>query len=108
MSRLAALCGKLKKEVDLGNGVTIELKMCKVKHLSELAEAVSGAEEGKISGKQIEAMANVLKEMLREAVPDATEEEIEEIVILKFAELSTALTDMLNSIFPRVPATKKK
>ena len=82
MSKLTALCGKLSEEVTLSNGEKIVLKAPKVEDLAELIPLFGeNKEEGKLSPEQLTKTVAVLKKMLKRSVIDATEEEIDEVVL---------------------------
>ena len=103
MSKLTALCGKTKEKIILGEGenkVELELMPPKVSDLSNILGVFdkTGA-DGKISGEQIEKIAEVLSRMVKQAVPDATDEEIDEIVSTHFQELTNSMTKLLEKSF---------
>lgn len=100
MSRLSSLCGKLKEDVTLSNGDVIELKAPKVEDLAELVPLFNSEnKEGKMTSEQLTKTTNVLKKMLKRSIPDATEEELDEVVLLELNTLMTGMTSLLNKAF---------
>lgn len=84
MSRLSKLLGQ-EQEVEI-NGEKFMLKPLTMKNLPLLMEMNSSDQI-----KQAEAMKKVITLTLKESVPDATDEEIENIDIGKFSELVEAI-----------------
>lgn len=99
MSRLSNLCGKLKEEVKLSDGTIIELKAPKVEDLAELMPLFSEETKDKMTSEQLTITTNVLKKMLKKSVPDATEEELDEVILTELPKLMTGLTNLLNKAF---------
>lgn len=112
MSKLSALCGKYSKEITLGeepNEIKIKLKLLKTEDLDELFEMMNESnKKEQDSGKQFQKMISLIKKTLRQSVPDATEDEIDEIAFVYSAELSEKIMDMFNSIFDKMSFAKKK
>lgn len=101
MSKLSKLCGKLKQEVVLGEGedaTTIILKTPKVKDLTELVELFKDDKE-EMNGKKLETIINILTEQLKQEDPEATEEEINEVITTNLPVLVEALTKLLTKAF---------
>lgn len=85
MSKLSNLIGKA-KSFKIGN-VEMEFKPLKFEHMDLLAELDDPE-------KRIHAMKEIIKITLLGAVPDATDEEINEIGITHIMELSKAIADV--------------
>jgi len=100
MSKLTSLCGKLKEEVKLSNGETIILKAPKVEDLSELVELFGdGKDIDKMSGTQLKSMFGIVRKLLKQSVPDATDDEIEEVLFSEFAILIEGMTKLFEKSF---------
>ena len=85
MSKLSTLVGK-SKTFTIG-GIEMELKPRTLKDMDLLVEL---SEEG----KKANALKKLVSMTLKESVPDATDEEIENIGIQYFKELSEAIVEV--------------
>lgn len=85
MSRLSKLVGKL-LEVKIG-GEMFTFHPLTLKDLP-LLMSLGNTSDNK---KQSEAMREVIEKSLKEAVPDATEEELRQVAVSYFYELSEAI-----------------
>ena len=104
MSKLTALCGKVKEDLVLknedGSEIIITLKAPKVEDLSEISELFSTKKDGEnISKEQMETVLKMAKKMIKEAEPDATEEEINEVVLKNLPTVINAIINILNKSF---------
>ena len=87
MSRLARLQGK-PLEVELG-GEKLEIKPLSVKHLGLIMKMTK-------EDTRDEAIPELLKQTLRDSVPDATDEEIEGVAVEHFEKLMEAIAKVNN------------
>lgn len=85
MSKLSSLIGK-SKTFKIGE-IELELKPLKFQNMDLLAELES-------SEKRISAMKEIIKITLKDSVPDATNEEIEEIGITHLLDLTKAIQEV--------------
>ena len=103
MSKLTKLCGKLKETVELGEGedkITVELKAPNVEDLSEIAALFSNKDKTDgISPEQLTKITRVLMKMLKESEPDATDEELSEVIVANLGVLISSLTKLLEKAF---------
>lgn len=99
MSKLTALCGKLKEEVILSDGTVIELKAPRVEDLAELVPLFGKAEGEAMTSEQLTKTTSVLKKMLKRSIPDATDEEIDEAVLSEMNVLIEGMTKLLSKAF---------
>lgn len=102
MSKLTKLCGKLVENVTIGEGedaLTLVLKVPKVKELSGLIELFNKEGTESMSADKLEQISKILFEMIKQNVPDATEDEINEIMITNLNKLVEGLTSLLSKAF---------
>ena len=102
MSKLTSMVGKTKEVVTLSNGETIELLPPKVSDLPELISVFKGKKEGEemsFSGEEFSAVIKVIKSVLKRSVPDATDEEIEEVLLTDMGVILEGLTKLINRVF---------
>jgi ribonuclease HIII len=101
MSKLSKLCGKLQQEIVLGEGdeaIKIVLKVPKIKELSNLVELFK-EDSKELSGEKLQKIVEVLEKQIKEAVPDATDEEIQEVILSNLPKLIEGLTTLLSKAF---------
>ena len=86
-------------------GEELMFKPLTMKHIDLLMAAGNDNQE-----KQAKALAQIMRITLKEAVPDASEEEIEGVAINHFQELSDAIMEVNSLSNDRVksPETSKK
>ncbi len=100
MSKLTSLCGKLKEEVIIkdeeGNEVTVVLKAPLIEDIDEIFEAIGDGKDKNFSPKQMVKLVNVLKRMILRSIPDATEEEVNEVIVSNLTLFSEALLKLVN------------
>lgn len=110
MGKLTKLCGKLKETVELGEGddkIILELKAPKIEDLSEIAELFKEkTDDDNLDSNQIIKISTILKKMIKDFDPEATDDEINEIVLTYLNELLEALSKLLEKSF-KVNDTKK-
>jgi len=94
MSKLSNLLGK-SKTFKIGD-LDLELKPLRFEHMDLLAKLDNPE-------SRIEAMKEVIKITLKEAVPDATDEEIEKLGIIYLMEISNAIAEVngLKNVNPK-------
>jgi len=85
MSRLSKLLGK-PKEVEI-QGEKLLFKPLTVKDIDLIMDLES-------ESKRATAMKKIIAKTLKEAVPDATDEEIESVAIENFAQLTDAIMEV--------------
>jgi len=85
MSKLSTLVGK-SKTCKIGE-IDLELKPLKFENMDLLAELENPE-------KRVNAMKEIIKITLKEAVPDATDEEIEKIGISHLIEITKAIQEV--------------
>lgn len=85
MSKLSTLIGK-SKTCKIGE-IELEFKPLKFENMDLLAEL-------EIPEKRINAMKEIIKLTLKEAVPEATDEEIENIGMTHLTEITKAIRDV--------------
>lgn len=99
MSKLSNLCGKLTQEIKLSDGTIVVFKAPKVEDLAEIMGLFDEAEAEKFSGEQLIKTSGVLKKLLKQSIPDATDEEIEEVALLEMKVLMEGLSELLKKAF---------
>ena len=85
MSKLSNLIGK-SKIFKIG-GVELELKPLKFEQIDLLGDLEDAS-------KRVNAMKEIIRLTIKEAVPDATEEEIEQIAIGNIFEITKAIQEV--------------
>jgi len=119
------------------NQIEINLKLMKTQELSEIfksfnsrnsaivkrisklppeereaaIEKLTPEEREQVLGSNSESfnnMVDMIKKALRNSIPEATDEEVDEIALLYYDELSEALMGMIDKIFSRMSYSKKK
>ena len=110
MSKLTAICGKLKEEVVLKGFDGVELKIDllppKVEDLTEISKVFKSKKEGE--ELTIDESAEVLmlaKRLFKQSLPDATEQEIDEVFLLNFNAVTKAVLSLIQKSFNQ---TEKK
>lgn len=93
MSKLSNLLGK-SKTFKIGD-IDLELRPLKFEHMDLLAKLDNPE-------SRIEAMREIIKVTLKQAVPDATDEEIQELGITYLMDISNAIAEVngLNNVTP--------
>ena len=100
MSKLSALCGKVKGKIVFSDGTELELKPPKVEDLSILAEAFSGHKEGdNLNSEQLSKILTIARRMLKEADSTATDEEIDEVLVSEFEKVLEGIMGLLEKSF---------
>ena len=85
MSKLSNLLGK-SKTFKIGD-IDLELKPLRFEHMDLLAKLDNPNE-------RVKAMKEIIKITLKEAVPDATDEEIQNLGITYLMEISNAISEV--------------
>lgn len=100
MSRLSVLCGRYKKTIDLGSGVVLELKPPPISALPEFIDLASDSKDGKteMSKEKMAALTGFIKIVVQKSAPDATPEEVDEVIMSNFQVLSQAVTEMMGDL----------
>lgn len=109
MSKLTKLCGKLKEEVEIGDGedkVIITLRPPMIEDLSELTPLFNNKTEDGLSAEQLIKVTGVLKNQLKADDPTASDEEINEIIVVNLSKLIEGLGKILEASF-KVDDSKK-
>jgi HEPN domain-containing protein len=104
MSKLTALCGKIKEDLVLkgedGSEIKVTLKAPLVEDLAEISELfTNGKNTESVSKEQMASILKIAKRMIKESVPDATDEEINEVVLQNMNTIVMGIISLLNKSF---------
>lgn len=103
MSKLTKLCGKLVEKVELGEGenkVELILKVPKVEDLADIAVLFQENKEvDKLTPEQLKTVVNIIRGVLKNSDPEATDEEINEVIVSNLGILMEAVMSLLQKSF---------
>jgi hypothetical protein len=99
MSKLSSLMGKTKESVLLSNGETIELLPPTVDDFPDLIDVFKGKTGDSLTGEELSKVLKVLKRILKRSVPDATDEEIDTVLVTDLNVVLDGLTKIIEKTF---------
>jgi hypothetical protein len=100
MSRYTALVGNMKKKVTLqGLGtetIEVELNYPLVPDLAEILPVILKKDKNaSMSKEELLVFSAIIKKLLKEAEPEATDDELEKITLLNLRSLMETMSDMV-------------
>jgi len=112
MSRLTALTGKMKLPMVLkaydGTELQLELDFAKVDMLGDIVPFLNKKEGDPVTKEHMVAFTKLSKDLLKNSVPDATDAEVQEVVIQNINVLAEAFKKMLYRSVERMNVEDKK